>query len=176
MGITIHYAGKLRSREGLAALHAIASQWGARWRCEVVDIDDPAGELIRVHNGQVYRYRGPVAGLAVLPHADAEPFLLQFDADLYMQQSCKTQFAPPQVHVEIIGMLREMAPCFEALTVHDEGGYWETGDRAHLEDRLAECRALIDKIAAHDGALIAPLVEDALSGKDRLRGPRYSPN
>lgn len=176
MGVTIYFTGTLRSATDLAVVRSIASKWAAHWQSEVIDASDPGKELIRVRGGEVCIYESPVTGVMVMPHPDAEPLLFEFDEDLYVQHFCKTQFAPAQVHVEIIEMLRELAPVFETFDVKDEGRYWETGDRDHLEKQLALGLALINKIAAHDGALIAPLMEDALGKRDPLKDPRYSRN
>ena len=176
MGVTIHFSGTLRSATDLAAVRSIASKWAAHWQCEVVDISSDKQKLIRVRDGEVCIYESPVTGAMLMPHPDADPLVLEFDRDLYVQHFCKTQFAPAQVHVEIIEMLQELAPLFEHFAVHDEGGYWGSGDRQHLEQQLALGLDLINKIAAHDGALIAPLLEDLLDRPDRLKHPRYSKN
>jgi hypothetical protein len=176
MGITIHFSGRLIHADELVHIRAIASKWAAHWHCEVVDLSAPMVELIRVRNGQVVRYTSPVTGVCLRPHPDSEPLLLEFDSDLEMQYFCKTQFAPAQVHVEIVEMLRELAPHFEDFAVQDEGGYWETGDREHLEHQLALGLELIRRIRANDGALIAPLVEDAIRPRGDLKDPRFSQN
>lgn len=157
----------------MPAVRAIASSWAARWQCALHHIDSPRTELIRVRNGEVCIYECPVTGVMLSPHPDAEPIRLEFDTDLYMQHFCKTQFAPAQVHVEVIGLLRELAPLMEDFSVEDEGGYWETGDLQHLEEQLARGLALIRMVAAHGGALVAPHIADATGDVDPLKRPRW---
>lgn len=176
MGVTIHFSGKLRSRGDLAEIGSIATKWAATWKCEVIDVDEPMKELIRVRNGEVCIYESPVTGMLLCPHPKAEPLFFEFDSDGYMAHFCKTQFAPVQVHVEIIGLLREMAPHLEDFSVLDEGGYWDSGDRRQLEEKLALLQRLIDAVGNNDGALIAPLVKEALEEKDRPSKPGYSLN
>lgn len=176
MGVTIHFSGRLKHAGELVHVRAIAVKWAAHWQCEAVDFSAPLVELIRVRNGQVVQYTSPVTGVSLRPHPGSETLLLEFDSDLEMQHFCKTQFAPAQVHVEIVEMLRELAPHFVDFAVQDERGYWETGDREHLEHQLALGLELIRRVRANDGALIAPLLEEAISPRDMLKDPRFSQN
>ena len=176
MGVTIHFSGKLRSLEGMAAIRSIASKWAKWWKCKVIDLEDPWKELICVRNGEVCIYESPVTGIALRPHPDAESLLLEFDSELYMQHFCKTQFAPVQTHVEVIGFLREIEPHLEQFTVMDEAGYWENANRDQLERQIAFGLQLIQRVA-DDPRLIAPFLKEEDGGKvDRLQHPRYSLN
>lgn len=176
MGITIHFSGKLNTMGELPVIRSITARWAARWKCEVIDIDEPLKELIRVRNGEVCIYESPVTGLLLCPHPKAEPLFFEFDSDGYMAHACKTQFAPVQMHVEIIGLLRELAPHLDEFSVLDEGGFWESGDRQQLEDKFALGQRLIDAVSNNDAALIAPILKEALEGKDRPARPGYSLN
>ena len=76
---------------------------------------------------QGWDYTGPTRGIVLYPHENSEPLRLEFDRDLIVQEFIKTQFAPAEIHVKIVGFLKKIAPHFEALTVEDEGEYWDTG-------------------------------------------------
>jgi len=57
------------------------------------------------------------------------------------------------VHTEVIALLRELAPHFEALHVDDEGEYWDTSDAALLTRHIDTCnRVLADELRKHPGA------------------------
>lgn len=136
MGVTIHYQGTLRSAEALPRLGEIALKWAAHWKVDLDEVDRPDGLLFRFRNGTLVDYHGPVRGFRLHPHPESEMVLLLFDEDLYVEQFTKTQFANPQVHVEICALLREIEPYFSKLTVVDDGGYWDTEDRETLEQRM----------------------------------------
>jgi len=51
--------------------------------------------------------------------------------------SVKTQFASPEVHVWIVGLLKYLKKRYIAdLQVSDEGEYWETGDIRVLREKM----------------------------------------
>lgn len=176
MGITIHYSGKLRSTDEMPAIRAIASKWAKRWKCEVHDIDDPWKKLFRVRSGKADFYESPVTGTRLHPHPKSETLVFELDSDLYMQHFCKTQFAPVQVHIDIVEMLREMETHFEQFSVNDESGYWETGDRGKLEQNITFISNVIDKVSNNDAALLAPYLHVQVDPKDPLKDPVTSLN
>jgi len=60
--------------------------------------------------------------------------------------SVKTQFASPEVHVWIVGLLKYLRKRYVSdLQVSDEGEYWETGDMRVLKEKMD----LIDKKLEH---------------------------
>lgn len=172
MGVTIHFEGKLRSTEGLAALRLLARTWAASWSCEAVDLGAPKKKLSRMVNDAELEYEGPVAGVQLQPHPDAEPLMLEFDDQLIVQDYCKTQFAPIETHVEIIRFLREAEPHFEWLEVFDEGGYWETSDMAGLRKAFSDFEAARDAAIADDPTLEGPVRLASGRIADLMRSPR----
>jgi hypothetical protein len=44
----------------------------------------------------------------------------------------KTQFSNPRVHIQVCELLRLMEPYAAELEVHDDAGYWESGDEKVL--------------------------------------------
>lgn len=79
-------------------------------------------------------YHGPVEGVVVQPHDDAEPLQLLFGSDLFLQDYCKTQFATIEVHVAVVALFRTLHPHFADLHIIDEGEFWETNDRTRLQE------------------------------------------
>ena len=72
--------------------------------------------------------------------SDPMSILLILDGTLQPEESwvsMKTQFSNPDTHVWVIGLLKYLKKKYISnLEVSDEGGYWETGDRKELEDKM----------------------------------------
>jgi hypothetical protein len=92
-----------------------------------------------MRNEREHDYTGPTRGIVLYPHKNSEPLRLEFDRDLFMQDYTKTQFAPIEVHVKMIRLLKEIAPQFVELVVEDEGEYWDTEDVDALARNLETC-------------------------------------
>jgi hypothetical protein len=147
MGLTIHYGGQLRSEDRMADLQSIALRWAKHWKCDVDDVDMPEFQYYRVRNNKLEEYKGPIKGFALQPHPDSDPLSLWIGSDGFLYHFCKTQFAPPEVHIDIVSFLREIEPHFTEFTVQDEGGYWELNDRDLLEKRQGFLNREIDALA-----------------------------
>jgi hypothetical protein len=102
-------------------------------------------------------------GLSIEPHPNCESLLMLFDehdarlmllttvgdtnsVSYYM--SVKTQFAPPEIHVAICEVLHRLQDEFgrEELIVHDESGYFRTGDMAALLKMRDDIKAAMDDL------------------------------
>src|SRR5882762_2195062 len=136
MGVTIHFFGRLKNIEGLEKMISIAREFAKGKGCEVISLDSEMKLLIRVTDGKAGDYEGPVRGIQFQPDENCDPFVLEFDKDLYIQQFCKTQFAGISTHVEVIQLLRKIEPYFETLVVVDEGEFWETSNINTLEQKF----------------------------------------
>ena len=164
MGVTIHFEGKLRDRGSLEAVVRAAGAFAQvrGWRVE--PISQVQAHLARVRDEKDWDYDGPTSGVELLPHERCDPLRLEFDADLYVQEFTKTQFAGPSIHREVIALLRELAPNFATLYVDDEGEYWDTSDTAVLTRHIDACnRALADELRKHPGS----------EGPVRIEGGRW---
>ena len=172
MGVTIHFEGRLRSKKTLAEVCFIAGRRSARWNCEAEFIDEESKTLSRVKNEEDWDYVGPVVGVQLQPHPNTDPLILEFDKDLYVQEFCKTQFAPPSVHVEVVQLLKEIAVHYEVFTVDDEGEFWETGDEQILVRHRHTCEKVMEEMKAEDPGLIGPVrtkdrrIQDLISPTD----------
>jgi hypothetical protein len=152
MGVTIHYEGRLKGPDSYSRLMEVARAFADREGWRVEPINEVQVTLQRVRDEQDWDYTGPTRGLTILPREDAEPMRLEFDRDLYVQEFVKTQFAPPEVHVKIVALLRALAPQFETLEVDDEGKYWDTDDIETLRRHIWACnRVLAEELKARPG-------------------------
>ncbi len=161
MGITIHYHGLLDDPARLDDALAVIREWCAdhEWPCRWLDVkvegphttfDDGEERVIEMNT----RWRG----WTIQPHPQCESLLLAFDDDARLMMCfdaadgermvmyslfVKTQFAPPQVHIDICDLLHLLQDRFarEGVVVSDEGEYFETGD----EGRLLERRRVIEE-------------------------------
>jgi hypothetical protein len=147
MGVTIHYGGQLRSGDRMAKLQSIALRWAKKWKCEVDEVDEPEFEYFRVRNDTLEEYKGAIKGFVLRPHPEAESLSILIANDGYLYHFCKTQFAPPEVHIDVISFLRDIEPHFTEFKVQDDGGYWDSSDRELLERRLGFLNRMIDKLA-----------------------------
>lgn len=136
MGVTIHFSGRLLSREAYEEVVDIGRNFAKRASAEIVNLDSDRKTLNRVRNGQAWNYEGQVNGIQFLPNENCDPLVLEFDSDLCIQEFCKTQFAGISTHIEVIQFLREIAPYFDELIVVDEGEFWESSDINILEQKF----------------------------------------
>jgi hypothetical protein len=117
--------------------------------------------LQRVRNDEEYVYSGPARGISLYPHEDCEPLHLEFDGDLFVQDFTKTQFAPPDIHIKVVRLLKTIAPQFACLSVDDEGEFWDSENVDQLIQNLQACFRAIEK---------------ELSADPNLRGPVHLPS
>jgi hypothetical protein len=160
MGVTIHYSGRAKSAKAVEQIMHIVTNAAAEWEWPCAQVFDPSGEIHRMtrepgdpdynefeadsdglididdESAGVETYEGPVHTLVAQPLEGCEPFRLGFDRDHRMDGSTKTQYGPVEAHIRICALLRSIERHFETLEVHDESGFYETDDRAALEERL----------------------------------------
>jgi hypothetical protein len=157
MGITIHFEGQLNDEVSYEAVLALAKRF-----CEEHSwLHEPISEsnvmLNRVRDEKNWDYEGPTKGIAVLPHENSEPFRLEFDRDLNIQDYTKTQFAPIKVHIEIVELLRKLQPYFKHLNVIDEGEFFDTEDQDILANHLQRCFEMLDEYLIQDEKYYGPV-------------------
>src|SRR5262245_1067510 len=145
-GVTVHYQGKAKDAAAVAKVLAAARSVASEHSWEVREASVTNASVPRVVAGKERPYQGPLTGVAIYPHPMCEPIYIRFGTDLFMRDYVKTQFAGPDVHVEVVGLLRKLKPLLADLQVQDEGEYWETGDRAKLATHIATVNAMIESI------------------------------
>lgn len=157
MGITIHFEGTLPDEEAYQRVIDFARDFAAAHDWEASPIEEAQAKLRRVRGEEDWNYEGPTRGVALQPHRNCDPLRLEFDSGLYIQEYCKTQFAPPTVHIEVVELLRKIRPEFRDLRVEDEGEYWDTADQSRLEDHLKACFQALDEHLERDPKLMGPV-------------------
>ncbi len=143
MGITIHYKGKLNSPDLInpfcEELMDISKEMG--WHYTYFDFDKKKDKI-------------PLKGLFVSTHKKAEPLIFMMDKEGHIRNAIfldhfeevddttyfnhtKTQFAPVEVHIAIIKLLKYIQKKYMAnLEVWDEGTYWEKEDPIVLKEKI----------------------------------------
>lgn len=157
MGITIHFEGQLKDRASFDAVLALTKHFcnERSWPCE--PIDESHVTLNRVRDEKNWDYEGPTKGLVVQPHENSEPFRLEFDKGLYVQEYTKTQFAPIEIHVALINLLQLMQPHFARLEIVDEGEFFETRDLDTLTNHRNRCFELLDEYLVQEDKYYGPI-------------------
>lgn len=172
MGVTIHYRGRLNDVDQLGALcnelADIANAMG--WQSTTLndDWEQPADARLR-HTAAGMHIDGHLGlkGIQMTPVEGAESLDFFFDREGNLRAlmtmillldgtldprdawiSVKTQFAPPEVHVWIVGLLKYLKKRYISdLQVSDEGQYWETGDIRVLREKLDFINAKIEHLS-----------------------------
>lgn len=129
MGITIHYAGRALSEDSIAAAFKegieIAHEFG--WEARV-----PPADTMREE------------GLVFFPHVDCEPVYLRFTRTRRFSEFCKTQFAGPSVHLQVLEFLERLSGHFSNLIVYDEAeDILAEGEDMSLEEAFDKALAFI---------------------------------
>ncbi|HPG39984.1 MAG TPA: hypothetical protein PLP19_11035 [bacterium] len=161
MGVTIHFQGILQDKRQINSfieeLTDIAQTMN--WEWQILDEDWTKPSTAKLTGNKDNReITGHLAlkGITIHLHPDCETLDLFFDAEghltsplamaLYHAEgndykyynSVKTQFAPPDIHITIIKLLKYLQKKYiPNLEVEDEGGYWDSEDKNELEKRLA---------------------------------------
>jgi hypothetical protein len=149
LGITIHYSGKARDFDALTEILNTAQMFGAQHGWHFAMYDDPFGVMEdRDKDDPGYiEHDGPYRGIVLRPHRKCEPVRLNFRVSNEMTPAfTKTQFAPFEVHIEIIELFRAIAPFMDEFEVTDESGLWESGDIVEAEGTFAAVRRAIEGI------------------------------
>jgi hypothetical protein len=170
MGVSIHYRGRLDNAALLPSLRDevgdIAHSMG--WPSTTLDDDWSVPPNAKLDNGGRIDGNLGLKGIQVIPHPDSEPLVLFFDRDGYLHSPMtmlmildgtlepemawvpmKTQFAGPDTHVWIIGLLKYLKKRYISdLAVSDESEYWDTGDRRKLEENMTLLNGKLQQLSA----------------------------
>lgn len=152
MGVTIHYKGKLDCVENIDSfceeMEDIAKSMG--WKHTIIDKFDSNDKI-------------PVKGIIIRAHEKSESlqlisdlhgnlrnvFAFEFageDSDLTYLNFIKTQFAPVEIHIAVIKLLKYIQQKYISnLDVYDEGEYWQTGDEKILKRKIDFLNRIMDQ-------------------------------
>jgi hypothetical protein len=62
----------------------------------------------------------------------------------YVQEFIKTQFAGVQIHIDVLKILKAVAPYFRHLEVEDEGEWWGTENTSILTEHFSRSQQAIE--------------------------------
>lgn len=146
MGITIHIEGKLLSDASYERVISQAELFakGNSWSYKMISPE--IRTLQRVKDDKDWDYTGGTKGIEIQPHPSADPLNFEFDENLYIQEYCKTQFAPTDIHILVVEFIREIQKEFETLEIVDEGEYWDTNDLDVLVGHVTKCNEFFEKM------------------------------
>lgn len=152
MGISIHYKGRLNSKDLIDPF------------CdEIKDIADSMDWDYTIIKHEL-KNEISLKGLFIKPHEKAELLQFVFDQKGYLRNALhldytdkdddisyfnhiKTQFAPAEIHIAIIKLLHYLKEKYiSSLEVYDEGRFWETNDENLLNERLKFLNKAMDKV------------------------------
>ena len=146
MGLTIHIEGQLKSEKDFNELMVLATNYafnkGFRYNLFI----EKENILCKIKNGKLIDGNYLVKCIVINPGDGCESLIMEFDEELHFQTSCKTQFADPEIHMELVGFLRKIEPFFEFFTVQDEGEFWETGDAEILRSKINFLNQMMDSV------------------------------
>ena len=160
MGVTINFEGRLKSNEEYKAVMVKATEFAKKNKMDYCEFENAETVLLRVRDNQEWDYKGSSKGIRLQPDENCDPLNLEFDADNYIQEFCKTQFTDIDNHIKIIDFLRTLKSNFQELTVIDEGEYWETENRETLINHIKTCFHQIEWAKQNDETLDGPFLLD----------------
>jgi len=178
MGITIHYKGKLNNP---ALVYSVTDELKdiseiMNWEYSILDKDwnlPLTAEFLQRGNRVEITGHLPLKGIRINLHPKCESLSVFFDKDGNLQSVLgmvlnrnedkksdsdylfiKTQFAPPEIHITIIKLLKYLKDKYiPDLNVIDEGSYWETEDKEvlirkilFLNDKMDQVEEIISSI------------------------------
>lgn len=172
MGISIHYRGKIADINAIGVLcdelALVADKMN--WTCTRLDDDwsKPSDATIEVsEKGSMITGHLALKGIAFSIHPECESLRFFFDVagnlcdpvsmtlindgalkpeDVWI--AVKTQFAGPETHVWIVGLLRYIQEHYlPEIEVRDEGEFWETGNHETLIEKMNLINDKIDVIS-----------------------------
>jgi len=161
MGVSIHYRGRLTDIQKVKSicdeLATIAEKMNWRYTCLKEDWSKPVlSSIDDTAKGADINGHLPLKGIALTLHAKCEALSFFFDENGNLRDpismvnvsaetlqledawiSAKTQFAGPDVHIWIIGLLKYLKKFYiPNLEVQDEGEYWQPENAEILKEKM----------------------------------------
>jgi hypothetical protein len=150
MGIAINFRGKIdRARDINKMIEELADiSTSLKWRYDIIDDADQQ-----------------VKGIVIKPHDKSESLDILVNKDMHLVSFIalylkkvneedakfvfvKTQFAPIDVHISLIKLLKYLKKIYISnLEVKDEGDYWDTMDEIILKEKMDFLGSRIDLVA-----------------------------
>ena len=144
MSVTIHYKGSINKHDDIDKLisELVDISKEMSWKFDVINFSDKG-----------------IKGVIINPHEDCESFTLVFNKENAIINTLslafddvddtfshiKTQFAPVEIHVAIIKLLKHVKLKYiNDLEVFDEGDFWDTMDNNALIEKMNLVQLHID--------------------------------
>lgn len=165
MGLTIHYKGKLNNPELIMPvineITDISNEMN--WNYSIIDEDLNAPDSAQLNEGKI-ESTVLLKGLMIEIHEKAESLSFLFDKNGALRNPVsmsfesydgeysynnfiKTQFAPVDIHITVIRLLKYIKKKYISnLEVFDEGMYWETEDKEMLIEKFTFLNNMMDKL------------------------------
>lgn len=151
MGVSVHYRGAIEVSQIVPLSEEIRDIAGSlRWDSH--DIDDAEKGL----RGIILSSKSDLEAIAFLfdskgrLHSVGDLIAGWSEGDCFCA-AVKTQFAGSAEHMWLCGLLRHIQRTwFPGLSVTDEGGFWDSGDRRELQRRM-DC---MDRMIVQFGAAL----------------------
>lgn len=108
MGLTIFFKGSVSNREKIKDIIEASKVFSMKfgWKFESVKTES-------------------INDIVIQPHESCEAVAIVFDNDFEVSGYTKIQFAPEEVHVEIIKLFINIKKYFKKLSIIDETGLWD---------------------------------------------------
>ena len=161
MGVSIHYRGRVADTQNIKTicdeLAAIADKMNWHYTRLDEDCTQSADATIEVtEQGSQITGHLPLKGIVLTLNPKCETLGFLFDSNGNLCDpvsmvnireetlepedywiSVKTQYASPETHIGVIGLLKYLKKLYiPDLEVQDEGGYWETGNFKILKEKM----------------------------------------
>jgi hypothetical protein len=171
MGITISYKGTLNNIGSVGKLVSEIKDICQIMKWKYVELDDDwrlpcDGSLVRTRNRLKIKGQLGLKGIGFQPHKDCEWVNLYFDkngtvytpefkaldskkiGETTVWNGVKTQFAPVNIHIAIVKLLRHLKNNYiNDLYVYDDGGYWDSNDLEKLTSARDTIFGAMDMLA-----------------------------
>ena len=170
MGITIHYKGMLKDVDMIAPIveELVDIAKTMEWEYAILDKNTAQTSALKLEQDEKSDKiiaKLPLKGISLSIHKKCEKLQLFFDKNGILRDPpqmefshvhdeapsflfIKTQFAPLQVHITIIKLLKYLSKkYFSEFQVFDEGDYWETENENILRYKLISHAKKMDQVA-----------------------------
>jgi hypothetical protein len=161
MGVSIHYRGFFKDSSTAEVCVEFLCQYAAdqEWKYQEFNEEKTLFHSYEDDEGNLHEWEvnGPVKTLVISCHPNCEPLIFEFGQDFFFSDFVKTQFAPLEIHIAIIHLLRSIRVFTNDLAVLDEGHYWDTEDADELSSNINFCMAQIGQQLKENPSITGPV-------------------
>lgn len=148
MGLTFHYAAKIRKHELIDEMIAEVKDIAGslQWKYDIIDDDKLKGILVSPKECEPLSLTfAPNGRLCSIVNV----IVNKPDDEFYYSGFTKTQFAGPDTHIALLKLLRYLSEkYFSEIEVYDEGLYWGVWDKKILLEQFAKYNYALNAVTA----------------------------